>query len=161
MNTLDVHEAARHYAELGFKVLPANFDAKGRKLPLTPHGHLDASDDPVKVGQMFAGTGADIVGVVHDRFLVIDVDVKHNAPGMESLAKIRHVLPKPLAKVRTASGGYHFYFTIPHGLERRRRTKFLPGIDVLVGPKGWLCVPPSAGYEFLEGSMEDVAKAVA
>jgi len=158
MSTEYIVRKACEYAELGFRVLPAHFDAKGRKVPLTRHGHNDASRDPDEVAEMFARVGADISGVVHERFLVLDIDVKHNAPGMESLEQIRHLLPKPVAKVRTASNGLHLYYRIPQGMERKRRTKFLAGIDVLVGPKGWIAVPPSEGYTFTEGSMEAVAR---
>lgn len=152
---------AVHYAELGFSVFPAKHVPGGRKQPLTKHSHLDASADPEVVERMFARTQADIIGMVHDRFLVIDVDVKHGKPGPANFETFRHRLPRPIAQVTTSSGGWHWYFDNPRDPKLHNRdTDYLPGVDILAGPKGWIGVPPSVGYEFITGSMEAVYEAL-
>lgn len=157
---VDLGQVAVEYATLGFRVFPVVIDARGRKLPLTPHGHLDAVDDPDRARELFAGKGAHAIGMVHDRLLVVDVDVKHGSPGKEMFLTIKHVLPEPLAIVSTPSGGRHYYYPPPTDRPHKRQTHVLPGIDILMGEKGWIGVPPSPGYEFIVGSMEAVAHAL-
>ena len=172
---MNLTDAAVQYAQWGFKVFPARVMPvfiKGKwhkaKTPHTFHGHKQASSDPDEVERLFTGKHEnikpncrnetpDILGMVHDKFLVIDVDVKHNSPGLETFERIRPYLPKPLAKVQTSSGGFHWYYPPPEDpKDHKRNTKYLPGVDVLIGPKGWIAVPPSQGYRFIEGSMEQV-----
>lgn len=172
-------EAAVECASLGFSVFPAKRtlkrikgEWKTMKIPNTFHGHLQASTDPEIVREMFEGTHAsikpwcsdnepDILGMLHDQFLVIDVDVKHDKPGLKNFEeKVRPHLPKPLAQVVTASGGFHWYYPPPpKEVFKKRSTDFLPGVDLLIG-KGWFAVPPSQGYRFVTGSMESVRDAL-
>jgi len=177
---MELIDAAIEYASMGFKVFPARLtpvvikgEWKKLKIPMTNNGHLDASTDPVEVELMFRGMHEcnkpgsrtrvpDILGMVHDRFLVVDIDCKHGKPGFESYEQIRPHLPKPLARVRTNSGGAHFYFPNPRDPKLNvRDIDFLPGLDILAGAKGWIGVPPSEGYTFVYGDMRSVHEALA
>lgn len=162
-----VREYSITYAEMGFKVFPVQRvpeetpeGTKWRKKPATRHGHKDASNDPSQVARMFRGQSYEYIGMTHDRFLVIDVDTKDGQPGAETFETIRHRLPAPLAKVTTASGGWHWYYPLPAAgdLPHKRDTKSLPGVDILLGPGGWCVVPPSKGYAFIEGDMTTIAE---
>lgn len=178
---MDIIDAATSYASMGFLVFPARLtnvrndlgELRKVKQPLLRHGHLQASNDPIQVEMMFRGMHEhnkpgsrtavpDIIGMVHDRFLVIDVDVKNpDKPGRENFEKhVRPHLPKPLAKVETSSGGFHWYYPPPPKklFSKRDIDKFL-GVDFLIG-KGWVAVPPSSGYRFITGSMETIHEAL-
>jgi hypothetical protein len=51
----------------------------------------------------------------------------------------------------------HLYYPNPEG-KLKRRIKYLPNMDVLAGDGGYAIAPPSVGYEFITGNMEDTLR---
>lgn len=118
------------------------------KRPITQHGFKDATRDPQAVREMFARPGAALIGVPTGEasdLAVIDLDVKHGAPGLEWLAANEHRLPETRQHA-TRSGGRHLLFRYPAGRRiRNSASRIAPGVDVR-GEGGYIIVPPSDGY---------------
>jgi putative DNA primase/helicase len=63
--------------------------------------------------------------------VVLDVDVKNNQPGAESLAKMKEQNGDfDTYTVRTPSGGWHFYFKAPEQQLRSHPLKDFPGVEL-------------------------------
>ena len=109
VNKKPLHEAAVVYAVSGYKVFP--LVVNGKK-PATVNGFHDATTD-LTVNNGLWGKKPDLnvglpTGQVTGVF-VIDVDIKRNQPGEESLAALieeHGALPETLEQ-RTPSGGRH------------------------------------------------------
>lgn len=150
MTTLD---AALDYAEnYGWSVFPLN-----GKQPATRHGFKDATTDTATITGWFQvrhGVEPYNIGVaIPEGMWVLDVDPRNG--GMESFEKIQHLLPKTLT-TRTGSGGGHLWFSgDPSSLPKMK------GIDIKVGGKGYVVVPPSVhpetGKEYVWSRKEFVA----
>lgn len=81
--------------------------------------------------------------------LVIDVDIKNDAPGLESFERFRidTGIKNCWWNVKTGSGGYHYYFYYPTDLPHLRKNQpDYPGLDFL-HYKTELCV---AGNQVLD-----------
>jgi hypothetical protein len=99
------------------------------------------------------------IGTVTHGFVVIDLDVRPNKNGVESLASLPP-LPPTLTST-TPSGGQHRFFRIPRGTAiRNSASKLGPGIDVR-GTGGQVVLPPTVidgkPYRWLDGSPEEMA----
>lgn len=138
-------DAAVLLASRGYRVFPVAAD----KAPLTPRGHLDGSSDETTVRGMPWREDGGIGLVVPDRWMVVDVDPR-NGGGETILAlhAARHKLPITRT-VMTRSGGRHYYLTLPD--DRDIRGKLGPGVDVKKPGRGYVLVPPTAGYMYLRG----------
>jgi len=125
-NAPDLLVKALRYADAGWPVFPCHWTTDagcscgqpcGRdagKHPLTPHGFKDASADrdvittwwtqwpTANVALATGGQGPD----------VLDFDVKGDAPGAESLAKLRAagLLGGANSIITTPTGGWHLYY---------------------------------------------------
>jgi len=152
-------EQALAYAARGWPVLPCRSVGDGRnkaKTPLTAHGFKDASCDPPTVRRLFGATPDAIIGIATGKasgFFVLDIDVKKNAGGEESLAELEKehgVLPLTVA-TRSCTGGRHLYFRYPEG-GIGSRTGIRPGLDIR-GDGGYIIAPPSVvdgkSYEWI------------
>lgn len=170
-------EAALGYASIGWPVFPV---APGSKRPLHanphPHGSAERSACKGECGLMGHGchdATVDEATIVrwwteHPRANVglatgapgpdvLDIDVKGDAPGLESLAEIERmpgVLDASMLLVDTPSGGLHYYFSGSGQGNGSIRGK---GVDFR-GAGGYVLAPPSkvGGYryhinEFLPG----------
>lgn len=135
-------------AGLGFRVVPLRPNSK---LPLTPHGVKDASDDPKLIAHWWNRWPSANVGLaIPDSIRVLDVDLR--TLGDESLdACVEAHGPLPLTmQQRTGSGGSHYLFTVPHGTKTRTKVPDCPGLEVLGGldedgrPKKFIVVANSA-----------------
>lgn len=130
------------YASVGAKVIPL---APGSKRPLTKHGLKDATDDPEQIKAWWAKYPTANIGIRTGResgIVVLDVDVKNGAKGMESLAKLEEEYgPFPTLWATTPTGGRHYFFLAPD-CRVPNRTNLLPGIDVR-GDDGYIVVSPS------------------
>ena len=96
--------------------------------------------------------------------LVIDVDViseQHKFDGREFWTNFceENGIPSTYT-VQTGSGGYHFYFSLPVGLNLetfRPPAKLADGVDVKF--RGWVGAPPSPGYTILKGDLTTIQEA--
>jgi len=135
-------EAALQWAKRGVPVFPCG----SNKAPMTEHGHLQASTDPMKVKAMFEFAGEDaLIGARmgrDSRLFACDFDLYK--PGvkeyMEGLAD-RGLLTDTQVH-STRSGGLHFIYRSDHDWPN---CKPHPGVEIK-GEGGYVIVPPSPGY---------------
>jgi len=137
-------EAATVYATArGWHVLPLR---PNTKLPLTKRGLHDSTTNPGVIDGWFdANPRANLAirtGIV-SRLVVVDVDIKNNAGGGESLAKLEgeHGQFATLT-ARTRTNGLHLFFLAPDGVAVKNSVGILPGIDVR-GEGGYVVAAPS------------------
>lgn len=131
------------------------FACNGDKRPLTAHGLKDATTDLGTLRDMFRRPGAAMIGVPTGEasgFVVVDLDIKEGASGLEWLAANEHRLPRT-RRHRTRSGGLHLLFITPPGRTiRNSASKIAPGVDIR-GQGGYVIVPPSPGYSIADDAM--------
>ena len=109
-----------------------------------------ASKDTGRITQWFhiefKGKNIGLVCGKKSGVIVLDVDVKHDQPGKESLQKLQEkigALPETLVH-GTPSGGYHYFFKYPKNKEIKTIPKLpdYPGLEIL-SDKHALTLPPS------------------
>lgn len=131
---------------------------------LVPHGHNDASTDPIRVSTWFrdpfAATWtppADWVpwnlGVATGRGLVVvDAEAKQSRTDLPTGVEVLDdwetwtrgtSLPAAPRVIRTGSGGLHLWLRVDDGLVVKSRNRVLPAIDVKADG-GYVLHPPSA-----------------
>lgn len=128
-------------ADKGFRVFPLRPNSK-----IPPKGmrwKQTATRDESRIAAWWRENPDFNIGVATgDGTLVVDVDVKNGAPGLESLEYLEVVADLPDSyRVDTPSGGVHVYLKTdhPHG-QRIGNVPELPGIDIkcegnyVVGP---------------------------
>lgn len=134
-------ENAKLWQSRGFAVFP--IDAIDRT-PLTRNGFHDATKDPQRLEELFTiASRKQIVrlpaaGLVpaSGNAIVLDIDVKNDAPGIESYER----MGSPAGwRVMTPSGGWHLYF---HYNESRGNESPWNGIDVR-SANGYVVAPGS------------------
>ena len=141
--------AAFDLTRFGFKVFPLQ---QGGKKPVIAGagGGNSATDDEDTIGEWSDKYPSSNIGIRCGResgITVIDIDVKSDAGGGESLKRLARQgfkLPKTVT-VETPSGGLHFYFkhnpAVPNSVGTE--TKGLaPGIDIR-SQNGYVVAPPS------------------
>lgn len=136
---MTLKDAALGYAAQGMAVFPL---VTNGKQPLTSRGFKDASTDPETVAAWWDATpDANIGYAVPEGLLVVDVDPRNG--GGTTMRKLREQHgPLPTTKtVDTASGGSHYYFTVPEGVAFK--SVLGPGVDLKRGGKGYVILPPS------------------
>jgi hypothetical protein len=136
-------EAAVLLAQRGYRVFPVAED----KAPLTPRGHLDGTSDveAVRRWQWDGGIGL----VIPDRTFVVDVDPRNGGDvTMQTITALYGELPRTRT-VSTRSGGRHHYYRLPD--DRDIRGKLGPGVDIKKPGRGYVLVPPTAGYTYVRG----------
>jgi len=122
------------YAQAGYRIIPLV-----GKVPDVPKG-TDWRVLP-KDPKACRADYLDNYGVVAEERLIIDVDVKKNAPGKKSFqqltkdAGLEKGWEKATFLVRTGTGGYHIYLDVPkgHGPIRLLHPDY-PGIEFRYGP---------------------------
>ena len=146
-------DSAADYASNGLKVFPC---IPNEKRPLTSHGFKDASSNEQIINNWWNKHPAANIGLPTGKInnlVVVDVDVKNNAGGMDSLKHLQDECGEFDTKVvHTPSGGLHFYFRYPNGVNTiKNRTNMRPGIDIRADG-GYVVVPGSSingnYYEF-------------
>lgn len=92
--------------------------------------------------------------------VIIDVDTRktHKYDGRDAWAEfaVENHIPDTYT-VTTPSGGFHFYFKLPDGLNPRNftpRKNLLPGVDVVYN--GYVLSPPTKGYVVSHGTPDDM-----
>ena len=147
-------EAALRYARLGWKVFPIE-----GKVPLTRHGHLDATDDHSQIRAWWAASPEAAVAVYlrASGLLAVDEDPRHGGDATLAALEAAHgPLPRDI-HAETRSGGHHVLMADPSpgpgGWTRRQedggsvRGKLGPGLDLKCN--GYVVVEPSPGYRWL------------
>jgi hypothetical protein len=153
MDNNHILESALDYIRLGWKVLALHTARDGQctcgktnctsagKHPATPNGVKDASCDEATVRQWFGNGGDYNIGIATGSasgLVVLDIDPRHG--GEESIRQFD--IPQTV-EVITGSGGRHYYFALPDGIEIRNSAgKLAPGLDVR-GHNGYIVAPPS------------------
>lgn len=150
----DLLQAALGYAARGWYVFPL---APLRKTPATEHGFKDATLDPEQIRAWWAATPDANVGIAAGAsgLVVLDLDVKSGAPGLESWAVLTARVGAGIAdtlKAYTPSGGRHFYYSAQGDPIGNSASKLGDGLDVR-GVGGYVVAPPSrvpgAAYQWV------------
>jgi hypothetical protein len=135
-------DAALDYAKQGFYVIPL---PAGQKKPPPSGWKQSATKDSEKIKEIWNKTPDANIGIVcgyESGLYVIDVDVKDNAGGFDSLAEIeKQIGPINAPEVITPSGGKHYYFRMPKE-PLGNKVNVLPGIDARSNG-GYVVAPPS------------------
>lgn len=138
----DLLQAALTYADLGYKVFPAN-----GKIPLTPHGLKDATDDPDQIIAWWEKWPEANIALSTEGLFVLDVDGEDNewykGLSRKQLEDLSHCPTQ-----RTPRGGYHFFFVQPPGKKIRSRNNVAPKVDIKADG-GYVIVAPSKGYQWI------------
>ena len=143
MTAQEARDLAAAYAEKGIPVFPIGLSWNDEKqsvdkVPRTRNGFKDASSDPETVERLFMRSKLGPrqqwgVGVCPGPagFIVLDVDVKGGATGLEDLARLEKELGElpPAMKVTTASGGFHLFFKRPTE-EPIGNLSLAPGVEI-------------------------------
>jgi Bifunctional DNA primase/polymerase, N-terminal len=103
---------ALKYAAHGWPVFPV---VPGEKIPVTPHGFKDATTDPARIREWWSANPGRNIGVATGRPGPDVVDVDNHGPAGNGLAAWNQarragLVERPLAIVRTPSGGMHAYY---------------------------------------------------
>lgn len=135
------------------------FPCDAHKRPLTARGLYDATRDPEQARRMFQHPAAALIGVPMGEavgLFTVDLDTKRGAPGLEWLAANANRLPRTRTHA-TPSGGRHLLFSWPTGrILKNSVNKLAPGVDIRAAG-GYVCAPPSQGYEILDDAMPATA----
>jgi len=135
-------DAALDYAKQGFYIIPL---PAGKKKPPPSGWKQSATKDSEKIKEIWGKTPDANIGIVcgyKSGLYVIDVDVKDNAGGFDSLAEIEKQIGSINApEVITPSGGRHYYFRMPKE-QLKNKVNVLPGIDARSNG-GYVVAPPS------------------
>lgn len=146
---------ALSYAVRGWHVFPVR---PGAKTPLTEHGQNQATTDPATIERWWRDCPAANVGI-HARpsgLYVVDVDCGPGKVGAAAWEQLRAENGDTLTyTVGTRSGGLHFYYTAPAGIELANTAGRL-GVDIDTRGNGYVVAPPSV----VEGRAYSVLAAV-
>jgi putative DNA primase/helicase len=126
------NEYIKYYALGGLKIFPC--EPNGKK-PITTNGYKDATTNPNQIDEWWGNHPDANIGLVTGKdanLVVVDVDVKDNAGGMESLEQLESECGQfDTLMVHSPSGGRHYYFKYPQGGQSIGcRTNLRPGIDI-------------------------------
>lgn len=133
--------AALEYAARGWLVFPC---LVGSKFPATEHGFKDATTDTATIRKWWEANPNLNVAVATGResgFFVVDIDPANSGDVEWHMLTAQNGDP-PTYRVRTPSGGTHYYFRMPPSSDVRNRAGVRKGIDVR-GTGGYVLTPPS------------------
>jgi hypothetical protein len=139
-----VLEHALAYAERGWAVFPL---AAGTKVPRAgSHAYQDATRDPEKIREMFAGKPFLNLAIATGRVsgvFILDIDAKTGGPDtVMDWSESGLVLTETLLQ-RTGSGGRQYVYKLPEGITVPSNAGIIgDGID-LRGEGGYAAIPPS------------------
>jgi len=141
----NTEEYFKYYAGMGLKTFPCG---RNKKSPLTKNGFKDASSDKQVINDWrdrYPNANIGLPTGKINNLVVVDVDVKNDAGGMDSLKQLQDECGEFDTRiVHTPSGGLHFYFKYPQDVDTiKNRTNMKPGIDIrAVG--GYVIAPGSS-----------------
>lgn len=143
-------DAALKYAARGWAVFPL---APGTKVPpYGSHGHKDATTDADAIRRLWTtmpNANIAIATGTRSGLFLFDVDRKNGKDGFVHLDKLEAQygqLPKTRA-VCTPSGGGHYFFSMPVGVELKSTALKIDGKEIGIDIKadsGYAVAPPSA-----------------
>ncbi len=136
-------QAALSYAEKGWAVFPL---APGTKVPTAGSaGHKDATTDADTIRRLWTATPAANIGIATGTpsgVWVLDIDGPQGVADLDKLETQHGTLP-PTRVVATPSGGGHFLWRMPAGIDIRNRQD-VDGWEIDVrGTGGYAVAPPS------------------
>ena len=143
------------------KIFPCKSNGKR---PLTLHGHKDASADAGVITTWWSNYPDANIGLCTGKdanLIVVDIDVKSNAGGMESLQALEAEFEKlDTLVVTTPSGGLHYYFSLPKEVEAIScMVAFKKGIDIRAD--GGYVIAPGSSIDGKPYEFKDIDKAIA
>lgn len=138
---------AKEYVFLGYNIFPCK---ENGKQPLTMNGYKDASsniDDIEAWWEAYPNANIGLPTGRENELIVLDVDVKNDADGIQSLNDLMVETGLFNSKAAsTPSGGWHYYFNYPKGFDAiKNRVNMRPGIDIRA----------DGGYVIAPGSVID------
>jgi hypothetical protein len=145
--------AALRYAEQGLPVFPCKNEPgnpKQHKAPLTSHGFKDAKTDANAIRRWWKRWPNALIGMPTGNVTgvaVLDLDQKNGKDGFTAVPDWQQRTP---VIARTPSGGAHLYFKTADGLYCSD-SKLASGVDTR-GDGGYVIVPPSSGYTWVDGA---------
>ena len=154
-------EYINHYINEGRKFFPCRVNGKQ---PITNHGYFDASSNPDQIRTWWESYPDANIGLVTGKeanLVVIDVDVKNDVDGMESLEHLQIECGDfDTLMVSTPSGGRHYYFKYPQGNDNIKSMAGLrPGIDIR--SNGGYIIAPGSSINGNPYTIEDKNKEIA
>lgn len=124
----------------GFYVFPVKHGEDNTKVPLTPHGHKDASRDPNVIMDWWERFPEAKAGVACGKsgIIVADIDTKNGVDGWSSLDEAWLDLGEPYS-YETSTGGSHLVYLAPEGLNLAPHVNYrgMAGVDVRAG-ESWV-----------------------
>ena len=135
MKPTTMEDFAVKYAEHGFKPYPL---IPGGKVPHKgSNGHLDGSDNPEKVKEMFIQNGINSnigISLIDVDIIILDIDLHDEAAsGFDSIRELEDAY-EPLPETFTVStprNGLHKYYRLPGMSMNKDFIGFRPGLDIL------------------------------
>jgi P4 family phage/plasmid primase-like protien len=138
----ELGQAALAYAAAGFAVFPVR---PRSKIPRPDHGFKEWTKDPERIKRHWLAFPDDNIGITcgtpSNGLLVIDLDVKENVSGIETLKEWEraHGEFDETAVSITGSGGRHYLFMTDR--QMRQTTNSTLGVDTRID--GYIVAPPS------------------
>ena len=135
MKPTTMADFAVKYAKHGFKPYPL---IPGGKVPHKgSNGHLDGSDNPEKVKEMFIQNGINSnigISLIDVDIIILDIDLHDEAAsGFDSIRELEDAY-EPLPETFTVStprNGLHKYYRLPGMSMNKDFIGFRPGLDIL------------------------------
>jgi putative DNA primase/helicase len=151
----------KYYIRGGIKIFPCISDGKS---PLITGWQEKASSSKEVVAAWWDKYPNANIGLLTGKkanLVVVDVDVKKGARGMESLKQLQDECGKlDTRMVHTPSGGLHYYFSYPQGVDTlKNRANLMPGIDIRAD--GGLVIAPGSSIDGNRYEFEDIDKEIA
>lgn len=129
------------FAGLGYKIFPCSSDK--RPLVKWTQFHSDDQNQIIEWWQQYPNAMIGLPCGPINGIAVLDIDVKNEVNGFQSLADQGFEIPPNTLQVNTPSGGAHFYFRLrPDEVIKNSAGKIGPGVDVR-GDGGYVIAPPS------------------
>ena len=158
-------DLALWYARNGVPVFPCN----SLKQPIVANGFKNATTNPDEIHAWSKRGNFAMVGRPTEGILVVDLDVKDGKNGLAEWDILQDTYGEAedtLCAV-TASGGRHYYFSLPPGVECKSMSGQLvlpsghnaAGVDTRSWG-GYVIAPGSPGYEWLDVDDDDVGEAL-
>lgn len=153
------------YIKAGFKILPLIENSKKpQTTPIFTSGFKTATSDISVLREHWKNYPTSNFGLRvgnETGLIVLDIDI-HEVDGYKTLQvieKTHETLPRTF-EVSTPTGGKHYYYRLPKGVNVARQINQFAGIDILTN--GYVVAPPSSidgnQYEVTNGNPEELAE---